>query len=426
MARKRSGLGRGLSALIPNANPSAAQVEQAAKQHRPANDAKTEENPETGSGSVEAINAAKFAQEVAQSVESGGRPADVFFASGGSQTPKGGSARELLMPRQRKSKQKTKVKSAPNSVELNDSPLKAKEDITLKPSSSSTIIKASSPGIADPNLREIPGVSFAVISVAKISANKAQPRTIFKEEELKELADSIKQVGLLQPIVVRELGRGYELVMGERRLRACKLAGISEVPAIIRGVADNEMLREALLENLHRVELSPLDEAAAYQQLMSDFGCTQAELSQRVARSRSQIANMLRLLRLPAVVQAELNEGRISTGHARALLGLKNLAEQERVCARVIREELSVRELERIVAKINEPSLEVKVKTEMSTLALPVRYQQQADAWSAKWADSFTAKVQVKAGKKKGSGKIVIDFADEKTLEQITQLLFNS
>lgn len=263
----------------------------------------------------------------------------------------------------------------------------------------------------------VPGTQLLELPIADIVANKKQPRQVFDEDELLELANSIREVGVLQPVVVRQEQAEYELVMGERRLRAAKLAGLSHIPAIVRQVGSEDMLREALLENLHRVELNPLEEAAAYQQLMEDFGCTQAQLAQKVVRSRSQIANTIRLLRLPAVVQSKVAAGVISAGHARALLGLTDPAEQIHLAERIIAEGLSVRSTEEIVALGGaRPKTKVKATTAAKSM-LPAHYQQAADQWT----DLLDTRVTIRPGKK--TSKLVIDFVDEDDLARITQLI---
>ena len=182
------------------------------------------------------------------------------------------------------------------------------------------------------------GAVYAEIPVGSLHANPRQPRTVFDEESLAELTFSITEIGLLQPVVVRRTLDGYELIAGERRLRACQEAGMSTIPAIIRTTDDNEMLREALLENLHRADLNPLEEAAAYSQMLADFGCTQDELAIRVGRSRPQVTNTLRLLKLPPSVQTKVAAGVISAGHARALLSLDSPEQMEAMAQRIVSE----------------------------------------------------------------------------------------
>ena len=271
------------------------------------------------------------------------------------------------------------------------------------------------------DLVPVPGARFAEIPVELIHPNPRQPRQVFDEEDISELAASIAEVGLLQPIVVRQVPTApgedprYELIMGERRLRASKEAGLETIPAVVRDTDDVDLLRDALLENLHRVQLNPLEEAAAYQQLLEDFRCTHAELSERIARSRSQISNTLRLMKLPPLVQRRLAANVISAGHARALLGLPNAAEMERLAQRVVAEGLSVRATEELVALHEEPepgSDQPKVLRARST-PLP--------ALSTRLSDAFDTRVKVTRGAKKG--RITIEFAGDDDLARIVGAL---
>ena len=206
-------------------------------------------------------------------------------------------------------------------------------------------------GDGDAGLRPVDGAYFEEVAIDSIAPNPRQPRLTFDEEALEELAASIAEVGLLQPVVVRKLGPGrYELVMGERRMRASQRAGLEYIPAIVRETSDNDMLRDALIENLHRAQLDPLEEAAAYKQLLDDFGATHEQLAQRIGRSRPHISNTLRLLNLPPAVQKRIAAGVISAGHARALLGLDSPLAQERLAQRIVAEGLSVRTVEEIVS----------------------------------------------------------------------------
>ncbi len=209
----------------------------------------------------------------------------------------------------------------------------------------------SEPATDDRGPTPIPdGSYFAEVPLESITPNSRQPRTVFDEDAMAELVDSIGEVGLLQPIVVRPLGdERFELVMGERRWRASQQAGLTVIPAIVRETESHDLLRDALLENLHRAQLNPLEEAAAYQQMLEDFGCTQEELASRIKRSRPQISNTIRLLRLPPTVQRRVAAGVLSAGHARALLALPDQGSQERLAQRVVAEGLSVRATEEIV-----------------------------------------------------------------------------
>ena len=249
------------------------------------------------------------------------------------------------------------------------------------------------------------------IDVNNISANPKQPRTVFDEDLLTELALSIKEVGLLQPPVVRSIGSGkYQLIMGERRFRAAKLAGLKSIPVIIRQTSDDQLLREALIENIHRSQLNPLEEGAAYQQLLNDFSYTHDELATKLSKSRPAITNTMRLLNLPPAVQRKVAAGVISAGHARALLSLTDDKEIENLANRIVAEGLTVRAVEEIVATGG-----AKVKSggvRSGKIAAP-KLKQISEALS----DRLDTRVNIELGKKKG--KIVIEFATIEDLERI-------
>ena len=254
-----------------------------------------------------------------------------------------------------------------------------------------------------------------VVDINSIIPNSKQPRTVFDEELLAELAASIKEVGVMQPPVVRDLNNGtYELIMGERRLRASKLAGLTTIPVIIRNSSDNEMLREALLENIHRSQLNPLEEGAAYQNLLNDFGYTHDELATKVGKSRSAVTNTLRLMNLPASVQRKVAAGILSAGHARALLTLIDSEEIESLANRIVAEGLSVRAVEEIVAMGNNSKRETKVRA-AATVSPRLR------EISSRLGDKLDTSVNVELGKSKG--KITIEFANLEDLERITALI---
>ncbi len=253
------------------------------------------------------------------------------------------------------------------------------------------------------------------VPISSISPNPRQPRTVFDEDALKELIASIKEIGILQPPVVRRVSEGrYELVMGERRFRAAKAAGLKTIPVIIRQTPDNELLREALIENIHRTQLNPLEEAAAYAGLLNDFGCTHEELATKLGKSRPFISNMLRLLNLPPTVQRKVAAGVISAGHARALLGLSDEKEIEKLANRIVAEGLSVRVTEEIVA-IAAPakkSAKTKAKVGISGTAL---------ASAELLSDYLDTRVSIEQGK--GKGKITIEFAGNEDLQRIVDLI---
>ncbi len=286
----------------------------------------------------------------------------------------------------------------------------------------------------DHELLPVPGASFAEIAIDQIVPNTKQPREVFDEDDLKELSASIKEVGVLQPVVVRSIpakGRSeklqeflaekpearYELIMGERRLRASELAGETTIPAIIRETEDGDLLRDALLENLHRAQLNPLEEASAYQQLMADFGATQEELAKRIARSRPQIANTLRLLKLPPSVQKKVAAQVITAGHARALLSLSTPEEMERLAERIVAEGLSVRTTEEIVR------LGKAKATPRPRARQPRPLSQLGESVVSALSDAYDTRVTITEGRKKG--RIVIEFAGSEDLQRIADLILH-
>ncbi|MCX4665012.1 ParB/RepB/Spo0J family partition protein [Streptomyces uncialis] len=259
------------------------------------------------------------------------------------------------------------------------------------------------------------GAHFAELPLDSITPNPRQPREVFDEDALAELVTSIKEVGLLQPVVVRQVGPGrYELIMGERRWRACREAGLDLIPSIVRATEDDKLLLDALLENLHRAQLNPLEEAAAYDQLLKDFNCTHDQLADRIGRSRPQVSNTLRLLKLSPGVQRRVAAGVLSAGHARALLSVDDSEEQDRLAHRIVAEGLSVRAVEEIVtlmgsgpqpaARSKGPRAGGRVSPALTDLA-------------TRLSDRFETRVKVDLGQKKG--KIVVEFASMEDLERI-------
>lgn len=415
-ARKHTGLGRGLGALIPQAS---------------------EQTPHN-----------------APSVPS--RPLDVFFPEGSSAGKRGGSAKDLLQPKRGTASSKKKRPTMP-SVEaaggrrgtgsrsglgggLNGSD--SRQKATRVPAKDASVNEAdkreeqnvSRETSVDHELLPVPGASFAEIAIDQIVPNTKQPREVFDEDDLKELSASIKEVGVLQPVVVRSIpakGRSeklteflaekpearYELIMGERRLRASELAGETTIPAIIRETEDGDLLRDALLENLHRAQLNPLEEASAYQQLMADFGATQEELAKRIARSRPQIANTLRLLKLPPSVQKKVAAQVITAGHARALLSLSTPEVMERLAERIVAEGLSVRTTEEIVRL-------GKAKATPRPRARQQRpLSQLGESVVSALSDAYDTRVTITEGRKKG--RIVIEFAGSEDLQRIADLILH-
>ncbi|GAA2655700.1 ParB/RepB/Spo0J family partition protein [Streptomyces lunalinharesii] len=262
---------------------------------------------------------------------------------------------------------------------------------------------------------EVAGAYFAEVPLDAIRPNPRQPREVFDEDALAELVTSIKEVGLLQPVVVRQTAPGrYELIMGERRWRACREAGLEKIPAIVRATEDERLLLDALLENLHRAQLNPLEEAAAYDQLLQDFKCTHDELADRIGRSRPQVTNTLRLLRLSPSVQKRLAAGVLSAGHARALLSLEDPEEQDNLARRIVAEGLSVRSVEEIVTLMgSSPASAGKAKKPRAG----GRVSPALTGLASRLSDRFETRVKVDLGQKKG--KIVVEFASMEDLERI-------
>ncbi|MFE2279623.1 ParB/RepB/Spo0J family partition protein [Streptomyces sp. NPDC059454] len=259
------------------------------------------------------------------------------------------------------------------------------------------------------------GAYFAEIPLDAITPNPRQPRDVFDEDALSELITSIKEVGLLQPVVVRQVGPGrYELIMGERRWRACREAGLEVIPAVVRATEDEKLLLDALLENLHRAQLNPLEEAAAYDQLLKDFNCTQDQLADRIGRSRPQVSNTLRLLKLPPTVQRRLAAGVLSAGHARALLSVEDAEEQDRLAHRIVAEGLSVRAVEEIVTLMG--SHPQKAQRSKGPRAGALVSPALTDL-ATRLSDRFETRVKVDLGQKKG--KITVEFASMEDLERI-------
>ena len=454
MAQKKRGLGRGLQALIPEAQteiPSRRPTDVFFPESRSPARSKTTADEASDAASRHAAEIASTL--LAPSKRTRGRrsspPATATKPSAAAAKPKSGRARsgsestgrsEGTRTGRRRSRvsRETLMAEAPELalIGLGDRP----EDQTTPSADRSESRGALEDGTAgtagargggkkkgssdDAGLVPVPGATFAELPVEIIVPNPRQPRQVFDEDDITELAASIKEVGLLQPIVVRrvddEEGRAesYELVMGERRLRAAKEAGLKTIPAVVRYTEDQDLLRDALLENLHRVQLNPLEEAAAYQQLLDDFNCTHAELSKRIARSRSQISNTLRLMKLPPLVQRRLAAGVLSAGHARALLGLPDAAAMERLAQRIVAEGLSVRATEELVALHDEPQAQ---DVPRRTAGSRTRRSAPLPALSTRLSDAFDTRVKVTRGSKKG--RITIEFAGDEDLARIVETL---
>lgn len=370
---QRGGLGRGLGALIPT-GPS---------------------KPRLGAGAADVILGTGHSSPAGASATRGAEKSssDGSTAPGSSTVTRGGTSSG------------TDSVTSTGQRHSDVSPVETSEGV------SSVSDAAETPNDFAASYREIP--------IAEIRRNVKNPREVFEEEPLNELVHSIKEFGLLQPIVVRPLeANSFELIMGERRLRASKLAGLELIPAIVRETDDEDMLRDALLENIHRVQLNPLEEASAYQQLLEEFGVTQGELAKRLGRSRPLITNMLRLLQLPVTTQRKVAAGVLSAGHARALLGVKTGQEdQEHLADRIVAEGLSVRATEEAVVLLNRGDGQEKSQRKRAVREQPEAVQH----WASSAADALDTRVTVQMGARKG--KIVVEFGDEDDFERITDLL---
>jgi ParB family chromosome partitioning protein len=281
--------------------------------------------------------------------------------------------------------------------------------------------QAQTPDITGSTPAIVPGAVYAELPVGLIEPNPRQPRSVFDPEALAELVHSIREIGLLQPVVVREVGTHYELIAGERRLRASKEAGLTQIPAIIRATEDDDLLRDALLENLHRSNLNALEEAAAYSQLLADFGCTQEELAQRIGRSRPQVTNTLRLLKLPPDVQRRVAAGVLSAGHARALLSLDDLDAMSALAQRIVNEGLSVRNVEELILLGQGKS---KKKSNTKGKSRTDSLQDLVEEVQERLGDALDTRVTISGLPRSNSrGTIVIEAADAADLRRIADAI---
>ena len=377
MSEKRRGLGRGLGALIPDATTPGRPATERPVDVWFRDQERVPEAPNTAAGmldrSLEETEGSVAAEPIEAPAEEPGEE------TGGNDTPMGGAAG-----------------GAPG----------GSDDRPGAPAATST----------EDDLTPVPGASYAEVPVAAIRPNPKQPREIFDEDEMAELVHSISEIGVLQPIVVRRVpAEGdieFELIMGERRWRASGQADRETIPAIIKSTEDEDLLRDALLENLHRSNLNALEEAAAYQQLLDDFGCSQEELSRRIGRSRPQISNTLRLLRLPPLVARRVAAGVLSAGHARALLTLEDGGEMERLAQRIVAEGLSVRGVEEIVA------LGVEPEAKKRSAPRAGEYAPQLDDLASRLSDRLDTRVRINLGQRKG--RMTIEFA---SMEDLTRVL---
>lgn len=421
MSEKRRGLGRGLGALIPNAADagSAAPTTRPVDLFFPAPQRTREED-----GAKKAVETSPASQEVAAPTEkpqkAAQRPTKVADSSEAvKDSGKAAAAKESAVKRApTRSAKAPEVKAAPAS----EKPTRTRRPKASEASTPDTAASAAAPATDDAGAQDglvpVPGAQFAEIPVGDISPNPRQPRQEFDEQDMAELVHSVREIGVLQPIVVRRKpeGTGFELVMGERRWRATQEAGLETVPAIIRETTDDDLLRDALLENLHRSQLNPIEEAAAYQQLLEDFGATHEELADRIGRSRPQVSNTIRLLKLPPLVQRRVAAGVLSAGHARALLGLPDAPAMERLAQRIVAEGLSVRATEEAVVLFQDPGDPKKPAAPRNTAR-----HERLDYLATSLADRLDTNVKITLGARKG--RVSIEFASVDDLNRIMDVI---
>ena len=421
MAEKRRGLGRGLGALIPQSTKNSGNAEAKASEKTAPKKASTPIEEPMSDGLFEMAHEAKPEKQrksaKAESVED--KPAEAV------------PAQEKPVEVQRVEE---KVEAPASSQNVSRETLKKKSRVDMGAALRNTTLTrrpvdfffgedVSTPQSASEErggLVPVPGAQFAELNVRDIHPNRKQPRTDFDEQDMEELIHSVREIGVLQPIVVRPSRENgaekYELVMGERRWRATQAAGLSTIPAIVRETEDGDLLRDALLENLHRSQLNPIEEAAAYQQLMEEFDTTQEQLAKRIGRSRPQISNTIRLLKLPALVQRRVAAGILSAGHARALLSLTDQAQIETLAQKIVNEGLSVRATEELV---NHASGTAEVKERKTPQ--PQKHRERLDYIAEAFADKLDTSVKISLGARKG--KMTIEFANVEDLNRIIRVV---
>ncbi|WP_024818840.1 ParB/RepB/Spo0J family partition protein [Arthrobacter sp. 31Y] len=409
MSEKRRGLGRGLGALIPS---SASAQGNGAAPSRPV-DLFFPEARKTAETTVETLLDDSSAADSKPAAE---EPLAASSA-GGARTAKSPakSAATKSSPAKTAAPSKTAAKAAGSRSAATKTA--ANEAGSTASAAPSVPAAQSAPEV---ELVDVPGARFAEIPVGDIHPNRKQPRSVFDEDDMAELVHSVREIGVLQPIVVRTStekgGEPYELVMGERRWRAVQAAGLETIPAIVRDTTDDDLLRDALLENLHRSQLNPLEEAAAYQQLLEDFGTTHEQLADRIGRSRPQVSNTLRLLRLPPLVQRRVAAGVLSAGHARALLALPDAAAMERMAQKIVAEGMSVRATEESVALYQDPTTPAK-----SSIPKPNARHERLDYLASSLSDRLDTNVKITLGARKG--RVSIEFASVEDLNRIMDVL---
>ena len=422
MSEKRRGLGRGLGALIPssaatNGSGNGGAVSRPVDLFFPEGRRKTEPTEQPAAAAV-AGTQGKEAAGSSTPPSSGKAAAPKAGADKSSDDKKPASA---TAPAPAKKAPARKSPAAGSKADAEPSASvehpEVSKPVEVVPHEEPTQAAAADSGV---ELVEVPGARFAEIPVSDIHPNRKQPRSVFDEDDMAELVHSVREIGVLQPIVVRtstEAGsEPYELVMGERRWRAVQAAGLETIPAIIRDTTDDDLLRDALLENLHRSQLNPLEEAAAYQQLLEDFGTTHEQLADRIGRSRPQVSNTLRLLKLPPLVQRRVAAGVLSAGHARALLSLPDAAAMERLAQRIVAEGMSVRATEEAAALYQDPAKPAK-----NNIPRPGARHERLDYLASSLSDRLDTNVKISLGVRKG--KVSIEFASVEDLNRIMDVL---
>ena len=426
MAEKRRGLGRGLGALIPQSTKNSGNAEAKASENTAA--AKTA--PKKVTAPIEepmTDGLFEMAHEAKPEKHRKSTKAEAAEAKPADSAP----AQEKPAPAE-KAEEKVETPASSQDVSRETSKKKSRVDmgaalrnttLTRRPVDFFFGEDVSTPQSASEEqsgLVPVPGVQFAELNVRDIHPNRKQPRTDFDEQDMEELIHSVREIGVLQPIVVRPSRENgaekYELVMGERRWRATQAAGLTTIPAIVRETEDGDLLRDALLENLHRSQLNPIEEAAAYQQLMEEFDTTQEQLAKRIGRSRPQISNTIRLLKLPALVQRRVAAGILSAGHARALLALTDQAQIETLAQKIVNEGLSVRATEELV---NHASGATEVKERKAPQSQ--KHRERLDYIAEAFADKLDTSVKISLGARKG--KMTIEFANVEDLNRIIRVL---
>ena len=419
MSEKRRGLGRGLGALIPssaaaNGSGNGSAASRPVDLFFPEGRRKTEQTEDA-------------ADNQSSGTPAGESPATPSTKPSSSASPAGKSPAGTSATSKPRSSGSSAAKRDPGEAAAST---ETTPDLREDPAAASVSAPASADsaeGMDEPTwndsgveLVEVPGVRFAEIPVSDIHPNRKQPRSVFDEDDMAELVHSVREIGVLQPIVVRKStesgGEPFELVMGERRWRAVQAAGLETIPAIVRDTTDDDLLRDALLENLHRSQLNPLEEAAAYQQLLEDFGTTHEQLADRIGRSRPQVSNTLRLLKLPPLVQRRVAAGVISAGHARALLALPDAAAMERLAQKIVAEGMSVRATEEAVTMYQDPAKPAK-----NNIPRPGARHERLDYLASSLSDRLDTNVKISLGVRKG--KVSIEFASVEDLNRIMDVL---